>query len=78
MKIEIKVPKLAGDKEECVLTHWYKNSGDEVKENEAIAEIMVEKIVMEIKSPATGRLKILIKENEEIIEGQVIGSVNTP
>jgi pyruvate/2-oxoglutarate dehydrogenase complex dihydrolipoamide acyltransferase (E2) component len=39
---------------------------------------MVEKIVMEIKSPATGRLKILIKENEEIIEGQVIGSVNTP
>ena len=78
MKVEIKVPKLAGDKEECMLTHWYKTSGDEVKENEAIAEVMVEKIVMEIKSPAAGRLKILVKENEEIIEGQVIGSVNTP
>jgi len=77
MGIKIKVPKLAGDKKECVLTHWYKNSGDEVTENEPIVEIMVEKIVMEIKSPATGILKILTKENEEIIEGQVIGAVNT-
>ncbi len=77
MEIKIKVPKLVGDKKECVLTHWYKNSGDEVTENEPIAEIMVEKIVMEIKSPATGILKILVKENEEIIEGQVIGTVNT-
>jgi len=33
---------------------------------------------MEIKSPATGKLNILVKENEEIIQGQVIGSVNTP
>ncbi len=77
MEIEIKVPKLAGEKKECVLIHWYKNNGDEIKENEAIAEIMVEKVVMEIKSPATGILKILKKENEEIIQGQVIGAVNT-
>jgi len=77
MEIKIKAPKLAGDKKECVLTHWYKDSGDEVKENEPIVEIMVEKIVMEIKSPATGILKILVKENEEIIQGQVIGAVNT-
>ena len=31
---------------------------------------------MEIKSPATGILKIFVKENENIIKGQIIGTVN--
>jgi len=33
---------------------------------------MIEKVTMYIKAPASGKLKILIKENEEISQGQVI------
>lgn len=40
-----------------------------------IAEVMIEKVTMHIKAPASGRLKILIKENEEVSQGQVIAVI---
>lgn len=36
---------------------------------------MIEKVTMHIKAPASGRLKILIKENEEVSQGQVIAVI---
>ncbi|WP_461863347.1 lipoyl domain-containing protein, partial [Thermococcus sp.] len=54
----------------------YKNNGDMVQEGEEIAEVMIEKVTVHIKAPASGRLKILVKENEEVAQGQVIGVIS--
>ncbi|NIA09481.1 MAG: dihydrolipoyllysine succinyltransferase [Nitrospiraceae bacterium] len=77
MKIEINVPKVSIEEKSGILVHWYKNNGEEVKEKEEIAEVMVEKITLTIKSPASGKLSIIVDENEEIIQGQLIGTVET-
>jgi len=77
MKIEIKVPKVSTEEKNGILVHWYKNNGEEVKEKEEIAEVMIEKITLTIESPATGKLSIIVNENEEIIQGQLIGTIKT-
>jgi pyruvate/2-oxoglutarate dehydrogenase complex dihydrolipoamide acyltransferase (E2) component len=45
------------------------------KLGEEIAEVMIEEVTMHINAPASGRVKILIKENEEVSQGQVIAVI---
>jgi len=74
--MEIKVPIVSTEgNKKGVLVHWYKKDGEFVKEGEEIAELMLEKLTLTVKSPATGKLKIIVKENEEISEGKTIGIV---
>ena len=75
MEVEIKVPRTTKEEKTGVLLSWYKNNGDMVQEGEEIAEVMIEKVTIHIKAPASGRLKILVKENEEVAQGQVIGFI---
>ncbi len=75
MKVEVKVPRTAEEQKNGVLLHWYKNDGDPVDEGEEIAEVMIEKVTLHIKAPAGGTLKILVKENEEVSQGQVIALI---
>ncbi|WP_461862745.1 lipoyl domain-containing protein [Thermococcus sp.] len=76
MEVEIKVPRTTKEEKTGVLLSWYKNNGDMVQEGEEIAEVMIEKVTIHIKAPASGRLKILVKENEEVAQGQVIGVIS--
>ncbi len=76
MEVEIKVPRTTKEEKTGVLLSWYKNNGDMVQEGEEIAEVMIEKVTVHIKAPASGRLKILVKENEEVAQGQVIGVIS--
>ncbi|RLF90668.1 dihydrolipoyllysine succinyltransferase [Thermococci archaeon] len=75
MKLEVKVPRTTKEEKKGVLLHWYKNDGDFVKEGEEIAEIMIEKVTLHIKAPAKGKLRILVKENEEVSQEQVIALI---
>ncbi|MCD6189423.1 MAG: dihydrolipoyllysine succinyltransferase [Thermococcus sp.] len=77
MKVEVKVPIVSQEDKKGVINQWYKNDGDEVKEGEEIAEVMIEKVTVIVKAPASGRLKILVPENEEISQGEVIALVET-
>jgi pyruvate/2-oxoglutarate dehydrogenase complex dihydrolipoamide acyltransferase (E2) component len=75
MKVEIKVPNVTLEEQNGTLMHWFKNDGDQVKEKEEIADAMIGKLTVTIESPASGKLNIIVKENEEIKQGQVIGTV---
>ncbi|KPU62828.1 dihydrolipoyllysine succinyltransferase [Thermococcus sp. EP1] len=75
MEVEVKVPQISQEDKKGVINQWYKHDGDLVEEGEEIAEIMIEKIIETIKAPASGRLKILVHENEEISQGQVIALI---
>ncbi len=76
MEVKIKVPRTTKEEKTGVLLSWYKNNGDMIQEGEEIAEVMIEKVTIHIKAPASGRLKILVKENEEVAQGQVIGVIS--
>ncbi len=72
---EIKVPVISTEKKVGYVVRWYKNDGDEVKEGEEIAEVMIEKTTLHVQAPASGKLRITKHQNEEIREGEVIGYV---
>ena len=49
--VEIKVPVISTEGKVGYVVRWYKNDGDEVKEGEEIAEVMIEKTTLHIQAP---------------------------
>jgi pyruvate dehydrogenase E2 component (dihydrolipoamide acetyltransferase) len=56
MAIPIEMPKLGNTVEECLLSRWYKHSGDAVVEGDILAEIETDKATFELASPVGGTL----------------------
>lgn len=61
--------------DEGVVTTWLYADGATVKEGDIVAEIMVEKVEMEILAPVAGKLKIEAKAEAVIAKGSVIGEI---
>tara|TARA_R110000824_G_scaffold84305_19_gene210376 strand:- start:993 stop:1223 length:231 start_codon:yes stop_codon:yes gene_type:complete len=61
--------------QEAALATWLYGEGEAVQEGVTVAEIMVEKTSFEIPAPASGALCISVAEDEIVIPGQVVGSV---
>jgi len=76
-RFEIIMPKLGESIIEATITKWLKNIGDQVNEDDAIAEIATDKVDSEIPSPVEGILEeILFKEGDVIPVGKVIAVIN--
>ena len=76
MDIEIKVPSLGESESEATLVSWEKESGDDVAEDDVLAEIESDKITMEITAFANGVLKDVRKqEGDTVAPGEVIGLI---
>ncbi|MBA7568770.1 2-oxo acid dehydrogenase subunit E2 [Candidatus Atribacteria bacterium 1244-E10-H5-B2] len=54
MAVNVTMPKNGMTMTEGVITRWYKKMGETIKEGEAIAEIMTDKITIELEAPASG------------------------
>ncbi|MDA3146278.1 hypothetical protein JSO19_02660 [Leucobacter sp. UCMA 4100] len=75
MSINIEVNDLGGA-EEAVFAAWLKEVGDEVAEGEAIAEVMTDKVNVELFAPKAGTLATRTIDEEDPVElGQVIGTL---
>jgi pyruvate dehydrogenase E2 component (dihydrolipoamide acetyltransferase) len=68
----IKMPKLGFDMVEGTLVRWVKKVGEVINKREILAEIETDKATVEVESPASGTVRVLLVE-----EGAVI-PVNTP
>src|SRR5512133_2706623 len=76
-RFEILMPKMGESIIEATITKWLKNVGDQVNEDDAIAEIATDKVDSEIPSPVEGVLEeILYKEGDVIPVGKVIAVIN--
>jgi len=74
--IEIKVPSLGESESEATLVSWQKQPGDDVAEDDVLAEIESDKITMEITAFTNGVLKEVRKQEGDTVEpGEVIGLV---
>jgi pyruvate dehydrogenase E2 component (dihydrolipoamide acetyltransferase) len=56
MATPIEMPKLGNTVEECLLSRWYKQSGDAIAEGDILAEIETDKATFELTSPVSGTL----------------------
>jgi 2-oxoglutarate dehydrogenase E2 component (dihydrolipoamide succinyltransferase) len=54
---------------------WRRNDGDSVAKGEVLVLIETDKVSNELESPATGRLKILVPEGEEVSIGTAIARI---
>ncbi|MCK9400323.1 MAG: 2-oxo acid dehydrogenase subunit E2 [Bacteroidales bacterium] len=76
-RFEIIMPKLGESIIEATIIKWLKSKGDQVSEDDALAEIATDKIDSEIPSPVEGILEeVLFKEGDVVPVGKVIAIID--
>ena len=76
MIVEVKVNELPESVADGTLVTWHKQPGDEVKADEALAEIETDKVVLEIAAPSGGVLTAqLRKQGDSVKRGDVIATI---
>jgi len=61
---------------EGVLATWFVSDGDQVAGGQLLGEVMVEKVSGEVLAPASGRVRLLVSEDQAVRQGEVIAQVN--
>ncbi len=78
MDVELVMPVLGVEIEEGQLRTWVKSEGDAVTEGEVIAVISTPKLDMDLECPASGTLKtILVDEDEIAAVGETLAIIET-
>src|SRR5947207_8922445 len=76
MPTPVKMPRLGESVAEGTIGSWLKQEGEMVEKDEALAEVITDKITAELPSPVAGRLtKILVKADETVAVGTDIALV---
>jgi 2-oxoglutarate dehydrogenase E2 component (dihydrolipoamide succinyltransferase) len=71
MILEIKIPSPGESITEVEIGKWLVSDGALVTKDQEIAEIESDKATLSITAPATGTLKILLKEGERVAVGSI-------
>ena len=75
--VEIKVPALGESVTEATVSVWHKKPGDNVAQDELIAELETDKVSMEVTAQCAGTLdKIVAKEGSTVAVGAVLGIIS--
>ena len=75
MAIDIKSPQFPESIFEGTLSTWLKKEGQEIKQDEVLAEIETDKVVIEVTAPSDGVMgKIIIDEGVTIKSSEIIGT----
>jgi 2-oxoglutarate dehydrogenase E2 component (dihydrolipoamide succinyltransferase) len=74
---ELVMPKLGESIIEATIVRWHKKEGDQVVEDESIADLATDKVDSEIPSPVEGIVtKLFYKEGDVVPVGKVIAIIN--
>jgi pyruvate/2-oxoglutarate dehydrogenase complex dihydrolipoamide acyltransferase (E2) component len=75
---DVLFPQLSEDEPaaEGVLATWFVVDGDQVASGQLLAEVMVEKVAGEVIAPASGRVRLLVSEDQAVRQGEVIAQVS--
>lgn len=73
MSVEIKVPSVGESITTGTLASWLKSNGQSVQEGEMIFELETDKSLIEVPSPSTGVLEILVEADTDVTIGQTVG-----
>ena len=67
MSIEIKSPTFPESEADGTIANWVKKEGESVKQDEVIAEIETDKVVLEVVAPFDGIISKVLKPAGEIV-----------
>ena len=74
----IELPQVGESVTEGTITQWLKQVGDRVEKYDAIAEVLTDKVSMELPAPAAGVLtEILVEEGQTVPMGAPIAAIRT-
>lgn len=59
MLIEVRVPELGHEAKDAILVVWHRQAGDAVAAGDPLADVMTDKVNVEVASPAAGTLREL-------------------
>ena len=77
MAVDIKSPQFPESIFEGTLSSWLKKEGQEIKQDEVLAEIETDKVVIEVTAPTDGIMgKIIVDEGSTIQSSEIIGNYN--
>jgi len=77
MAYQFKLPDIGEGIHEGEIVKWFVKPGDEVKEDDVLAEVQNDKAVVEIPSPVDGTIKeILAEEGTTAVVGDVIVTID--
>ncbi len=76
MDVPIVVPQLGVEIEEAQVTEWLKAVGDYVERGEQVVVITTPKATLELEAPASGVLKAIAADLDEIVKvGATLGTI---
>ena len=68
MATEIKSPTFPESVADGTIANWAKKEGESVKQDEVIAEIETDKVVLEVVAPYDGTISKILKSEGEIVQ----------
>lgn len=75
--VQVVVPSLGESITDGTIASVLKGAGDQVKENETIAQIETDKVTIDIKAPSDGTiLGIVVQEQETVVPGQLVATLD--
>jgi len=78
MDVAIVMPQLGNEIDEAQVDGWLKAVGEKVVEGEQILTITTPKLTMEIEAPASGVLKQIVVDADELASvGATLGIIET-
>ncbi len=75
--VELKVPAAGESITSANVAKWRKNDGEQVTKGEVLVTLETDKVSNELEAPASGRLKIIVPEGEEVSIGVVIATIDS-
>ncbi|KOO50588.1 dihydrolipoamide acetyltransferase family protein [Priestia koreensis] len=79
MSFEFKLPDIGEGIHEGEIVKWFVKPGDEIEEDDVLAEVQNDKAVVEIPSPVKGKvLELKVDEGTVAVVGQVIVTFDAP
>ena len=74
MNIKIKAPTFPESVADGTIANWVKKEGDNVSQDDVIAEIETDKVVLEVIAQSDGTISKIIKDEGEIVQSaEIIG-----
>ncbi len=75
--IEIRVPTLGESVTEATIGRWFKQPGEAVRADEALAELETDKVTLEVNAPAAGVLaEIVAATGQTVTPGGLLGQID--
>jgi 2-oxoglutarate dehydrogenase E2 component (dihydrolipoamide succinyltransferase) len=76
MATPIVIPNVGESVTSGVVSSWRKKDGERVERDDVVLDLETDKITMEVRAPASGALKQLAKEGDQVDIGAVVGEVD--